>query len=465
MSYYRDQKWELNNEKSPFVNINNPTTHTFLDGGVLRVPEDDPELVIKFYKILVEGITNGEPMCISEFRTDVFNYYIDFDIKASTAVEKEEMIAIAQEIQYALNQVINCRDDRYCFVSTCNSKQIDENTIKSGFHINFPMMRVDSFTARKLRQIIIQYLYTHENESIKKRDWESIVDEAVYVTSGLRMIGADKSVSCKKKNCRTSNKYCSLCMNKGKIYQNRRYFPFMILTEEGNEYVRKMEKYYISNQEYLEKGTILKFLIEKNSIRTHSPMNIKWKQNMPAWYKPEPITERVIKKRNPTKYLEDKSLTEEQRMKISGYSDLERIDMSDIRFQQLEQFIQTMWPIYKDLKIRMIKRTGRKNAKHYSYQIQTCDHYCHNIKREHTGNHIWFHIDPQTHSIYQRCFDNDCRDFISTNCLKLSNKLTTMLFPEQHQKAQQQRNLIKETLKPKQVKNEFESLFEIDDLN
>ena len=151
-------------------------------------------------------------------------------------------------------------------------------------------------------------------------------------------------------------------------------------------------------------------------------------------------------------------------MRPNGYTDLERLDASDPRFQQLQQFIRDMWPVYSELTIRLIKKAGRRGAKHYSYQIQTYEHYCHNIKREHSGNHIWFHIDPQTHAIYQRCFDSDCKNYISKTSIKLSSRLITLLFPEQQQKVNHQKDIIQDTLHPSQKQvDDFDSLFEIDE--
>lgn len=448
-------------------------THTFMDGGCLEVPEHDKTMNQMFYDKIAEFVAQNEYFPISELRTPVFKYYLDFDIKEDKEVTEEEFGHMAKHIQRVLSLVLDCEQEHYCFVSSCNSKSLEDGKIKSGCHINFPLVRVDSFMARKLRQIIVQYFEQLEDENIGKHSWDEIIDEEVYVGAGLRMIGADKAHKCPVKKCAGKRKalnksndeddYCDTCDNVGYVYEDRRYYPFLILKEDGSEYKKKMNKCKIENCEFLNDVKLFSFIIKKNSIRTHDNINVQWKETLPAWYKPFPITERITKKKNPPKYLEDKSLTEEQKMKISGYSDLERIDSSDVRFIELQKFIRNTWEVYDDLRIRLFKKTGRKNAKHYSYQIQTYNHYCHNIGREHQSQHIWFHIDPQTHAIYQRCFD--CTDYISKNFVKLSQKMIKLLFPEQYEAAISQRKLIETNLteKEKQV-NALNALFDLGDL-
>ncbi len=444
---------------------NKQLTHTFMDGGTLVVPEDDINKSQLFYDMMAKHIIKQEFFPISELRTEVFHYYLDFDIKSNVEVSKEDFIIVMRNIQKVLSLVLKCDNEHYCYISTCNSKILEDNKIKTGFHVNYPMVNVDSFIARKLRQIIIQYL-NYNKQNIIDLDWEQVIDEEVYVGAGLRMIGADKAKKCPIKNCagkkKNGKEYCDTCDNKGYIYENRRYFPYMIMKSDGSEYTSKMEKCRIENLDFLKDKNLFSFIIKKNSIRTHNPVNVVWQDNLPAWYNPFPITERIIKKKSSTKkYLEDKILTEEKEMKIKGSCDLERIDSYDSRFIEVQRFIQNMWNVYNDLRITVFKKVGKKGCKHYSYCVLTYNHYCHNISREHQSHHIWFHIDSQTHAIYQRCFD--CKDYISKNVLKLSEKMIKILFPEYYDKAVNQSKIIsKSSIKNKS--NDFESLFEIDDL-
>ncbi len=450
-------------------------THTFMDGGCVALLEDDKALVQNFYDVFAKGVIKGEHISISEFRTETFRYFLDFDIKENEELTKEEFRIIAQYLMEAISLVLDVKIECYCFVSTREAKKLDNGIIKSGFHVNFPLLKVNTFIARKLRQIIIQYLETKDD--IKQLEWGEVIDECVYTTAGLRMIGADKAAPCPIKNCagnkkkidnikdheKNANAYCFVCKNFGRVYDNRRYYPYLILKNDGSEYVSKMKKCKLYDEEFLQDYKLLSFIIKKNSIRATGDVNVKWKETLPAWYKPRPINEKVFKKKNPPKYLDDAELAEENAMHIKGYSELERIDASDPRFIELQKFIQQTWSVYNDLRIRLFKKSGKRNAKHYSYQIQTYNHYCHNIGREHQSQHIWFHIDPQTHAIHQRCFD--CKDYMSKHFIKLSQKMVRLLFPEQYEKVESQRQLIEAKLQERQKEvNDFETLFDIDDL-
>lgn len=448
-------------------------SHTCLNGGRLAIPlpSEDKHQNQLFYDKMAAAILKDDPFPISELRTPVFRYYLDFDMKEQYPVSKKEFTIIAQHIQHVLTQVLESTHEHYCFVSTCPNKNLSDGLVKSGFHINFPLLRVDTFIARKLRQILVQYFEQLEDDRLQKRDWGEAIDEEVYVGAGLRMIGADKSHKCPILNCAGKRKkkekisdddYCPTCDNLGLIYENRRYFPFLILKGDGTVYSRKMANFMIEDRGFLDEKNMLSFLIKKNSIRTEGDINVTWREPLPSWYKPTPITERIVKKRNPTKYLEDDSLKEEKEMKIYGYSDLERIDSTDPRFIEFQKFMQSMWDVYSDLNIRVFKKTGRRGAKHYSYQIQTYNHYCHNIKREHVSQHVWFHVDQQTLAVYQRCFD--CKGYISKNFKKLSQKIVKLLFPEMFEKAMTQHDMIEKSLTPNaKAPTTFEELFEIDD--
>ena len=77
-------------EPETYRNPKYEQTHTFLDNGTLNLPEHDKELMQKFYGALAAAILSRQPVCISEKRTPVFNYYIDFSSAPFIDIYEEE---------------------------------------------------------------------------------------------------------------------------------------------------------------------------------------------------------------------------------------------------------------------------------------------------------------------------------------------------------------------------------------
>lgn len=72
----------------------------------------------------------------------------------------------------------------------------------------------------------------------------------------------------------------------------------------------------------------------------------------------------------------------------------------------LEKFIQSNIPGQSKAKILKISKC--KNKK--DYWISTNSRYCHNVKREHKSNHVWFVLRPGG-LLAQKCQDDECKGF------------------------------------------------------
>lgn len=75
-------------------------------------------------------------------------------------------------------------------------------------------------------------------------------------------------------------------------------------------------------------------------------------------------------------------------------------------FTDLEKFIQSNIPGQSRAKV--VKISKCKNKK--DYWISTNSRYCHNIKREHKSNHVWFVLKPGG-LLAQKCQDDECKGF------------------------------------------------------
>lgn len=87
---------------------------------------------------------------------------------------------------------------------------------------------------------------------------------------------------------------------------------------------------------------------------------------------------------------------------ILGESDETSKECSD-----LEKFINENFQGQETTEIKKIKDEPRKMI------IQTNSRYCDNKKSVHRSNHVYFVIDKKNFTIYQKCFDEDCKNFES----------------------------------------------------
>lgn len=74
---------------------------------------------------------------------------------------------------------------------------------------------------------------------------------------------------------------------------------------------------------------------------------------------------------------------------------------------ELEEFIRRNLPGQE--KARILRISKCKNKK--DYWVATSSKYCHNIKREHKSNHVWFVILKESGTIAQKCQDEECKGY------------------------------------------------------
>jgi hypothetical protein len=406
-----------------------PYSHTFLDGGVIGM---DADQIPGFLKCYAWNIKNNNDVSVSEMRTDIFRFFIDIDFELSFELSKEQIINLVEGIQGVIREVILPIDNLYCILSHSPPKIIDDVKIKNGVHIVWPRMYVDQLGARKLRDLIVQKLII-ENDTLDwdtaindTHDWEAVIDESVYVNSGLRMMYSKKAEKCKEcKECKT--KMCNNCCNTGFKY-SRPYTPLSVIGIDGVEDVVRKKIICKPNQNISQMMQVL----SKTSIRsTRTSPNLKFNEPYPSWYKPSKfIKGKVSRKKNNPNYLEDPTLIEETKMNCGNG---ERIDRTDIRYIQTQDFIRDMWAPYPALNITTFIKKKRRN--HYYYYLRTDQHYCHNVSRDHSSNHIWLTIDPDTRSVMQRCFATNCTGYMTTlESLKMNDKLYDLLYPDLSEK-------------------------------
>lgn len=133
-----------------------------MDGGVLNIENID-----KFNEDYIHDIRGNKKRCYVEKRTPIFKFFIDYDYVGETPLSSDSIFRFAKEcMKYTRGE---------CYISRTPPRQV-KNGIKSGVHLHWPEMLVDSEKAMS----IIKNL---------PLDW---IDPSVYNGSGLRMIWSHK---------------------------------------------------------------------------------------------------------------------------------------------------------------------------------------------------------------------------------------------------------------------------------
>lgn len=420
------KKWLSTNKMWINSRSDKEKTHNVMEYGCfLSIRED---LADEFKKKLAQTLTDGKINFLLEIRTDYFKFMVDVDFKSEfglTSDEKQQLLILIQEAvtQFIGDQIKN----NYVIISSCNDETIkvdDEQMIKIGFHLIWPKLDVSVVEARYLRSAIIQYLTNSDIKFLSLSDWEEIIDDSIYDEKhALRMNGSNKNIKCKTCKCKKSLRgQCMDCNTTGWIDAGRVYKPYLIINEDlsyNETLLQKLQNDYYKN---------LKF----TSIRTNkhsSNINI---DNLPNWFSKNKyeahINSRKTKKKKTIKIHKSKNPLQS--------NDQEEIPENNIKFIELKKYLESelfkLSPYFRDIELDKLKKI--KFRKNFIYVFTTKSHFCLNMNREHSSNHIYFVINQKSKEVYQKCpspwknkQDINCCDFKSKSLI-LPNDLYKLLF-------------------------------------
>jgi hypothetical protein len=367
-------------------------THVFMDGGKVHIsPEDIPEFFERYAKDVWNNKMTPNNPCfwnyICELHTDTFNFYADLDILDTELFTYERVMTLAKNIQNAIYPFIKAtHSSSEAKVVVCMSQSYEKGDLmKTGVHMIWPGVRVESCDALFLREVIVQYL----DKEVGKRPagvnpWSDVVDEAVYGNGkSLRMIGSYKSDRCK---CKGHD--CMICGGSKRIPKARTYDPTIVLDGNGNEL-----KTLTANVKNINKLTETLQLV---TIRTNEMSNVDLVKPYPKWF-----TFNVDKfksncrGRRPNKKHSTVMRGIKQNSRFKG----DDVELSDEIIKKLSKQIQRAMqcPEYKNLGIRSVKKSAND-----MFTIITNSHYCQNLGRNHNSEHVYFQIRGK--KIVQKCF-------------------------------------------------------------
>lgn len=188
-------------------------THTFLDGmctGKLCVP---PLQMDGFYEAVGKDVSRGTMPPLNELRTDVFNFFADFDMRVPAA-SNVTSCGVGAVLAREVSRFLPTRETIRTLVCSTPDRALEDGKTKRGVHVYCPGVHVTPHEALTMREAIVVAL-ARDFPSI---DWVEDYDNTPYVNAvgGLRMLGAPKVKKCG--TCRDAPKEraeCVECLGSG----------------------------------------------------------------------------------------------------------------------------------------------------------------------------------------------------------------------------------------------------------
>lgn len=389
-------------------------THLRMDGGKFAIP---PLRIAEFARYYaVSALILKERNYVSECRTNVFKLYIDLDLYADGPVDYETTIrryisAIQEVIPQFLVQ--NTADELplspemlHVLVLTAKPTECQKGGVsktKTGVHLVWPQIHVNQSIALQLRHGLICFMLKtfEERMGTLENAWCDVIDESVYTSSGLRMIGSRKAQTCKVCDGHGFIRYpeneCTECLGWGKIDLGRVYHLREVMNHKGelllDDYVQKLR----DDKPFRVLETSVRTLLESPNVHVVS-VNPPWFDGRPA--------EVQIKRKKKSEYPFGHQRTQADKAglatKESGpFTKLDR-DIDD-RYDAIVNCIHRIFPdCYKHVAISDILEYGEMGSLCHRYVARTNERYCLNIAATHTSNTIYFVIRPS--GAVQKCF-------------------------------------------------------------
>ena len=423
------KSWLISNKMWIKSNSDKEKTHNAMEFG--RFLSIKPKFIDKFRKKLAKTLSNGEKNYILEIRTDYFKFMVDVDFKSEYGLNIEEKKILLNLIQRAIIEVVgNKIENNYVIVSSTEDEEMikdGQKMIKVGFHLIWPNIIVNEDDARFLRSAIIQYLEKSGQRFISLGDWEDIIDSSIYNTHhALRMNGSNKHMKCKECKAKKSlREECSNCNMSGWLDVGRVYRPYLIIEPDNtynNDLLNELQNDYYKDLVY-------------TSIRTENDKSNISIEERPDWFSENKYTEHCKRKKGKKKYSGSRSVKTNP-IKNSRNSD--EISEKDPRYIKTKNYLESelfrLSPSFDDIELDKLKKIHF--SKSFFYVFTSKSHFCLNMNREHSSNHIYFVINKNTKDVYQKCpspwtnLDGvRCEEFHSKS-LKLPKELYKLLFEE-----------------------------------
>jgi hypothetical protein len=360
-----------------------------LPGG-LFVPSEGEVTFLKWYRdtLLSHYHAQYKPLFIKENNTPVFRLYYDFDFKQRQGVSPDGIAAVGKCAAMVVATFFPTLPfPRYiiCTSSYLTTEETDKKgersrVIKTGMHVHWPDLYVNSEQAFHIRESILASLQNQfGHREYPNNSWNDVLDDKVHDKpegkkgSGLRMIGSLKQADCPNRNGADCDRSCHTCNGSQRILADghgRPYWLFLCAAETRD--ITKENEY---------RQDILQLLLD-TKIR----------------YYGEPTQEFTIPVGAPL------YIPKEKTYRKSVSSRAKEVSHSDKKYQVIEEAIRSHL-LYGTIVVTNVKEDGVRENKRYKVFVSgTNSRFCQNVNREHRSNHIWFVV--TINGVQQRCLDD-----------------------------------------------------------
>ena len=386
-------------------------THTLFTGGRLSI---DPSHAEEFLNVYARDIDNNVNHFVNELRTAVFRFFVDVDFVASQELQGVELRTLCQIVQRCAKKFYPRVDPQSplftCVV--CTAPPLPKlGGFKSGVHLHFPELRVEMQEAMLMRNMII-YELSQSNEvpcptlsnaaasnfapSERIEAWNTAIDEAVYVSSGLRLLGSLKLEDCP--HCKRAG--CDECIT-GVVLQRRPYRVEAVISPSGS---------HDDDLTALFTKDTLK-AVHYTSIRTMKPKTAGFTRmtGCPSYCEIRPAKKRERGQFEPGgEFEQDRKGSTKMRRAIS-VTDREIYDVTQFIIQKRFRVVQYQMLCVESISFAMVRGV----VPTYWVKVHKKSlgaNYCLNKMGDHSQNTIYFEFTEQ--GAVQRCF---CTKPVQTN--------------------------------------------------
>tara|TARA_B100001093_G_C26813017_1_gene1008354 strand:- start:411 stop:1790 length:1380 start_codon:yes stop_codon:yes gene_type:complete len=350
-------------------------SHLLLNGYKLYVKDNNIEIFNKKY---AEALNNNEYHYIVECRKNLFKLFFDLDFlmsedKYNTFLPNlknfDNTDNIFLKFIKIINDVIYEFYNKYydCIITTADIKKIkkiikdndnpdnidSKYLIKLGFHLHFPDININKNYALEIRKRCIFKLSEFKNEF--DNSINDIVDEHVFLNSGLRLTG--------------SRKGHFISQTKEFVDEGRPYNLFFILKNNNID----------ENMLNILKEDKLSLINKTSIIVTEDNVDLTNIKN------------------NPNLECEECEENNEDTNKFDN-SSWKRLSKSDVKSIEILRFFKIYVKDYKEKDIKRIFHSDDESI----YILCSQSKYCLNLGKNHNSEHIYFKLNYK--GISQKCF-------------------------------------------------------------
>lgn len=369
-------------------------THLLLSGGKIHVPDADEDTFLTQY---ADSVARGEYVYVVEARTPVYKFLMDLDFTTPEETGEPEIQDVLRVVHETVAACFPGRTAAQCRMVVCrtDNKTINKHVpgadermklIKTGIHLIWPEVLVDSELALRLREVVLYRLTEEFGHRPAYNPWSDVVDRCVYAANGLRMVGSRKMTVCPAcRNRPAPKKECTQCGCRGRIDEGRPYVPAQVLQGHG------------FNPEALAALQDRQHMVRELTIRTRAKAPLQ--PSFPEWA-PAPASSPdrrpSAQRRRRSAERTRKSAPVPTEHEFSDGPVLAALPVADRRHRTLATFIRTYFPQRPE-----ITHVHPTEPGDY-YLARSNSRFCLNKGSRHNHNTVYFFVDKR--GVRQKCF-------------------------------------------------------------